>query len=720
MDQLQKSLQIAIIQLASAKDISQIIVTVREFLGLFPQIQHLSIWGDDYERNRGFLAYVILDRLNLSARLPTAFLFSPELRSFDIRMPFVSSHYPPEFPYQDVLQRIIGDSGLSTIALFQIKTPPGYSAKAFLLSTDNSPFSHADTLDAFEVFLASFMQNVSRVRSEAFSLLIDDIAEEKLTVSGLTFLQATCKKVAETFSADTFSLWLIEDGKLKGKYFSEPHKDGLNPYYELGEGLTGSVAKSGNPIICHVLTDAHSSYGINWLGKISDFSDSPPNEKDHMIIVPLKYPEIRGKEAKTRGVIRFISKSSRSSFWPIDLDRAQVIANNLSLLFYQELLLDELLQQMEILRSNSQVRKELLEYMFRAKAGDSIEDIGIDLLTVMIGWEGFDNADLIRKGADGKFHFSKCSFLTEKEITALDKMDITTFNARVDLSDSLSASPIIDRDKLCAVLLVSLLPDKKSISLEWVQITSLFLGSYFSIYSLIEEREFFRKTAIQRELSAIAGFVARQFAHEVINACKSINSWIGIAERQGPNYAQLRTRVSLLNENIDKLIRSSGNTIERKDCDFTQEVNDTLRLLGIKHNQNRDGCKIVLDVQGHKHRKVNLDPSTLLGIINNLVLNSTEQYALLRKTGPIEISIIEETRGDDDCVGFSVKDYAAGIQEQYFERVFEDGFTTKPQGGKGIGLTIVKNLVGVCGGHVFLESIYGSYTTFKILYPYLR
>jgi signal transduction histidine kinase len=78
---------------------------------------------------------------------------------------------------------------------------------------------------------------------------------------------------------------------------------------------------------------------------------------------------------------------------------------------------------------------------------------------------------------------------------------------------------------------------------------------------------------------------------------------------------------------------------------------------------------------------------------------------------------------DGDVWTFSVTDNGPGIPEQHYEKIFKifQTLAAKDQvDTTGVGLTLVKKIVEMYGGHIWLTSEVGKGTTFYFTYPKQR
>jgi signal transduction histidine kinase len=116
-----------------------------------------------------------------------------------------------------------------------------------------------------------------------------------------------------------------------------------------------------------------------------------------------------------------------------------------------------------------------------------------------------------------------------------------------------------------------------------------------------------------------------------------------------------------------------------------------------------------------KDLKLDTYPGALYQVSNNLILNAYVHAFTEGQAGTIEIN----ARAIDTGVELTFRDNGIGMDAATQKRVFEPFFTTKRgQGGSGLGLHIVYNLVTqLLGGQIKVHSELGQGTTFTINLP---
>jgi signal transduction histidine kinase len=109
-------------------------------------------------------------------------------------------------------------------------------------------------------------------------------------------------------------------------------------------------------------------------------------------------------------------------------------------------------------------------------------------------------------------------------------------------------------------------------------------------------------------------------------------------------------------------------------------------------------------------------PGTFSQIIGNFVMNSLIHGFDSGREGLVTIRV-EQTLDHDVVMRYS--DNGKGVPAAHLKRLFDPFFTTKMgQGGSGLGLNIVYNLVtGPLGGTINVDSIEGQGTTFTVTFP---
>jgi PAS domain S-box-containing protein len=123
---------------------------------------------------------------------------------------------------------------------------------------------------------------------------------------------------------------------------------------------------------------------------------------------------------------------------------------------------------------------------------------------------------------------------------------------------------------------------------------------------------------------------------------------------------------------------------------------------------------------------IEMDPSQIDQILTNLLVNARDAIVDI---GRIIIRTENHTLDEQYCachpgflpgeyVALAVSDNGRGMDEETQKQIFEPFFTTKGIGkGTGLGLATIYGIVKQNGGFIYVDSVLGQGTTFKIYLP---
>jgi len=148
--------------------------------------------------------------------------------------------------------------------------------------------------------------------------------------------------------------------------------------------------------------------------------------------------------------------------------------------------------------------------------------------------------------------------------------------------------------------------------------------------------------------------------------------------------------------------------------DLLKTLQEVMNELAIKAHSK--GLELVLNVHSSVPTSIVVvsDPTRLRQILTNLVGNAVK----FTERGEIVVEVRKETEHNKEAMfHFSVRDTGIGIAVEKQELIFDafsqvDSSTTRKFGGTGLGLAISKRLVGMMGGHIWVESQCGRGSTF--------
>ena len=318
------------------------------------------------------------------------------------------------------------------------------------------------------------------------------------------------------------------------------------------------------------------------------------------------------------------------------------------------------------------------------------------------------------------YHFTH-NYDVEEEVTAEDEMyGVKDFAA---VAASAGEKPV-------AIIVADNLPSGRAITVEKQEALRLFAG-----YAGLAIENARLNSALQNELVQRQIFIEEleaknaeleRFTYTVSHDLKSplvtITGFLGYLEKDAiaGDIGRVRSSVSRITvaaqkmqELLNDLLELSriGRVINSPEyLSFSEIIKESLeRVQG-----QLDAKKIDVKVQADPP-SVYGDRMRLVEALQNLIDNAAK-FSDVNQYPRIEIGTIESDQKDQ--VTFFVRDHGIGIQPEFQERIFGlfNQLDQKAE-GTGIGLTLVKRIIEVHGGKIWVESEPGKGATFYFTLP---
>jgi two-component system sensor histidine kinase/response regulator len=171
--------------------------------------------------------------------------------------------------------------------------------------------------------------------------------------------------------------------------------------------------------------------------------------------------------------------------------------------------------------------------------------------------------------------------------------------------------------------------------------------------------------------------------------------------------------LGILNDILDfSKIEAGKLTIEHTDFELEKLFAGIATFIAEKTSSK--GLELVFDVAPDVPRNLNGDSLR----IGQILLNYCSNAIKFTEKGEIEVIVQVKERTEKDLLLYmAVKDTGIGLTPEQQQRLFQsfqqaDSSTTRKYGGTGLGLAICKQLAGLMGGSVGLESQPGKGSTF--------
>ncbi|HXV75172.1 MAG TPA: ATP-binding protein [Candidatus Polarisedimenticolaceae bacterium] len=159
-------------------------------------------------------------------------------------------------------------------------------------------------------------------------------------------------------------------------------------------------------------------------------------------------------------------------------------------------------------------------------------------------------------------------------------------------------------------------------------------------------------------------------------------------------------------------IEAGKMEVHRERFDAAKLTSDTVAM--VRHQAAVEGLELTVD-DGRRSIAVNLDPGMYRQVLLNLLSNAI-------KFTPAGGWVRVEISADGTDLSCRVIDSGIGIEAGDLERIFTeffqvDGSYSRSYEGTGLGLALVRKMVGMHGGSVEVRSTPGAGSTFSLRFP---
>ncbi|NQZ88852.1 MAG: response regulator [Colwellia sp.] len=244
----------------------------------------------------------------------------------------------------------------------------------------------------------------------------------------------------------------------------------------------------------------------------------------------------------------------------------------------------------------------------------------------------------------------------------------------------------------------------------------------------LEKKVAERTVELEHAMQAKGEFLAKM-SHEIRTPMNAIIGlgYLTLKTDLDPNQKDLvgktqdasQALLSLINDILDfSKIEAGKMTVESVTMNMGGLIRKTNNICALRAHAK--DLELIVKVHSDVPKHIKSDPVRLQQILVNLISNAikfTNEGHIL-----IEIGVAEKQLTDDDdkylTLEFSVSDTGIGLEESSINNLFQsftqaDSTITRKFGGTGLGLSICKELSGLMGGEVWVESTLGEGSKFS-------
>ena len=295
--------------------------------------------------------------------------------------------------------------------------------------------------------------------------------------------------------------------------------------------------------------------------------------------------------------------------------------------------------------------------------------------------------------------------------------------------ESLLLVPVFTRDNFWGFIGFGL----KNKKMNWVDSHKAIFKAYAVTLGIIIAKDMDAALLKEAKESAEAAtrmksdFLARM-SHEIRTPMNAILGWTHLAIEKSKDDTNIeylkriqsgsKSLLGIINDILDfSKIEAGKLSIEKIPFDLEKVFSDMSDM--VSYRAFKKGIEFVYNIAPEVPLNVYGDPLRISQILINLVNNAVK----FTDEGSVVASVkLLEQKGENVELLFEVRDTGIGIKPEQQKALFDsftqaDVSTTRKFGGTGLGLAICKRLTGLMNGKIWVESEYGTGSSFKFTLP---
>lgn len=209
------------------------------------------------------------------------------------------------------------------------------------------------------------------------------------------------------------------------------------------------------------------------------------------------------------------------------------------------------------------------------------------------------------------------------------------------------------------------------------------------------------RTLVEREKGIVIGLLAQSLAHEIRNPLSIIKSSTSVIRRKLPEDSEEYEIAGYLTDEVDRIDQLIEQLLQfRKESKMEMKLQDPVLIIEQVRLLLGGVCErksLVIDfVNKAEGAQALCDSSQIKQALINVILNAVQAS----RAGD-HIEIIAETAARMYYI--HVRDHGPGFKKDVLKKAYDPFYTTKDN-GLGLGLFIVKNIIGSHGGSIQIHS----------------